>query len=239
MLAGAASAATVDCNSYLQVNGNTLDNLIAITTGSGNACQIGDLLITGVVYTPIANAPATGGITVTVQNNPPTNSPGAERGLLFGGSGGFGATTQFSITFNGVLCVAGNSTGCLSQTNGAAPPDFISSASTVLIEGQSEVTNPAGINDGVQTTWTVTPNAESAVGGTLIPGNNPGASGFALYTGTGGFTNFTLTDNGGGQLNSIEGDVEETLGPEPGTMFLMGGALLGLASVARKLRKKA
>jgi len=227
VLAGAASAATVDCSSL-----TTLSALIA-GTNSGSFCQIGDVLISGVSFSSTAfsnNATEENAIVVSTNNNPPNNSTGAERGLNFNGEGTFAPGSTFTIAFNGSLCYSG-SPNCITDANG----QFLANAATVLTEGQAEQSVPGG-PDADTTSNSITPSGQ----GTLLlpagPGNNnnpqvtfPGVASFAM----------SLANNGQGNLNTIEGDVEETVGPEPSTMLLMGGALLGLATASRKLRKKA
>jgi len=222
LLAGVASANTVDCSTL-----TTLSAMQAQFTGGG-FCQIGDVLITGLTTTNISGAQAST-IAVSVNNNPPNNSTFAERGLNFNGSGGWGTATTFTIGFTGILCYSG--TANCGSTNG-----FVANASTLLDEGQAAQTNPAG--SGVTTTNSITPTGQ----GQLSLNANGGLSGAGsttvqFFPGTTGFS-MSLSDNGQGNLNTIEGDVEEVVGPEPGTMLLMGGALLGLATVSRKLRKR-
>jgi hypothetical protein len=227
VLAGAASASTVDCSSL-----TTLSALIAGTNGAGAACQVGDVLITGVAFNSTAfanNATEEAAIVVSTNNNPPNNSTGAERGLNFNGEGTFANGSTFTITFNGTLCYTGTA-GCMTDANG----QFLASAQTLLTEGQAEQSVPGGSND--TTSNSITPSGGSTILLPAGPGNsnNPEAN----YAGTTAFA-FSLGNNGQGQLNTVEGDVEETVGPEPSTMLLMGGALLGLATASRKLRKKA
>jgi hypothetical protein len=222
LLAGVASANTVDCSTL-----STLSAMQAQFTGGG-FCQIGDVLITGLNTTNITGGQAST-IQVSVNNNPPTNSNSAERGLNFNGQGGWGSGTTFSITFTGTLCYTGHA-NC-GSTNG-----FVANAATLLDEGQAAQTNPAG--SGVTTTNSITPTGQSALSLNANGGlSGAGSTTVQFFPGTTGFS-LTLSDNGQGNLNTIEGDVEEVVGPEPGTMMLMGGALLGLATAGRKLRKK-
>jgi hypothetical protein len=225
LLAGVASASTTDCTTS-----TTLTQLIA-ATNTGNFCQIGDVLISGVAFSSTGfanNATEESAIVFTVNDNPPNNSSGAERGLNFNGEGTFTNGSTFTISFNGSLCYTG-SPNCITDANG----QFLASASTLLTEGQAEQSVPGGSND--TTSNSITPGGGSTLLLPAGPGNsnNPQVN----FAGNTSFA-MSLSNNGQGQLNTIEGDVEETVGPEPSTMLLMGAALLGLGTVSRKFRKK-
>jgi hypothetical protein len=224
LFVGAASATTVDCTTL-----TTLAAMQGQFTGGG-FCQIGDVLITGLNTTNISGGEAAL-IAVSENNNPPTNANMSERGLNFNGEGTWGTGVTFAINFSGVLCYAGTP-NCVSGVG----TTFLAGPSTLLDEGQAAQTNPA--SSTVTTTNSVTPTGQSQLGLNANPGpSGAGSTSVVFYQGTTGFS-MSLADNGQGNLNTIEGDVEEVVGPEPGTMLLMGGALLGLGMVSRKLRKK-
>jgi len=222
LLAGVAGATTVDCGTL------TTLNLLITGTSGGNFCQIGDVIISGTTFSQSAGtAVTTSGVVVSINDNPDTNTTGAERGLNFNGQGAFATGVVFTITFNGQLCLAGNP-NC--NTGGT---DFIASAPTLLTEGQVEQTVPVG--SAVTTTNSIKPGAQPSIPLPAGPGNN--ANPQTTFAGTTTFS-FSLGDNGQGALNTIEGDVQETVGPEPSTMLLMGGALIALGVTSRKMRRK-
>ena len=228
VLCGVACATTVDCATSI----TNLQMLINATNGNSggtqNACQIGDLLITGVSYTQGSSSIAASSITTGFVDLPAVNAPGAERGISF--TAGWGATDNITITFSGILCYGGGGNpACLTTS-----PDFVSSATTRINEGQVEQQVPAGVSGGT-TTNSITPTGGAALNLNAGPGNN--ANPQVFFTGATGFT-MSLHDAGTGPINEMEGDVEELVGPEPGTMALMGGALLGLAAVSKKIRRK-
>src|SRR5579872_4173119 len=124
LLTGVASGSTVDCSGGGLTN---LQLLINQTNGAGNACQIGDVLITGVTYNQGSSTVTAASVTTGFVSVPSANTTGAERGISL--TGGWASGDNISITFNGILCYSGNA-ACLNSGS-----DFLAGGSTLLNEG--------------------------------------------------------------------------------------------------------
>ena len=209
LLVGAASASTVTCASALGTSWATLE---AATTGdgttAGNYCTIGDMVIYGVTDSGTVGA---ANIQASVVNAPLSLEVGFNITPQLAGSWG--------VSWNEELCTAANSAtlGCSTLASSA---ETISS-----LQAQSQGT---GTSSGTYTA----PVGGSPVAFTTGPGNN---ANFTSATFGASSVNVSISTAGNLAIANVESF--DTVGPEPGTMFLMGGALIGLGAYIRKRRK--
>lgn len=229
-LSGIASANNVECNLVLTspatygVSGvaSTVSvlNSLASNATYNDGCWEGDIFFSAFNYAPTAGGAETATSVTPNFSAFPNNFAGLALGTgvgYWGGTeGGFTWTYEEQICTM-VLCGVAPYEGIIKADVQESP----NSATAVL---NYTITGVSGI------TYTGTTNPSALPNPILgFSGWEPGINAVLFsdsYNGSGGLF-----------MTGVTNDVYESQLPEPGTMLLMGGALVGLGAIARKRRK--
>ena len=209
------------------VNSVFLDSM----TGAGFACYIyggggfPDILFSNFTYTPSGGAPAASLVTVSTDSG--FSSGVAQTGFAFATAGGWVSGQGFTLTYTATVCTVGCPDLGAGGSNVYSFHAATGQANTFLNAQGLAMTNSFGtLNLSLSNTSELVK---------LFAGNPSGISTDTysiFYAGGGGGAGITL--------NSYQGDIytQDALIPEPVTMLLVGGGLLGVALLANKRRKK-
>lgn len=187
--------------------------------GIGNGCQAGDVQYSNIQL--LSGSIDTTDVTVTISTSGASNQIS-----IFNMNDSDGFTEGFQMSYNVTLDYTANSLPPLSLGGTWA---FVQASVGLQTNGNnSYATWTKLLSNGATGTETVTDN----------DGTVPAAPPILLDSST-----FLVTDtynptNGGGDILNLSNKFTQGQVPEPSTMLLLGGALVGLGVAGRKRRKK-
>ena len=198
---------------------------LSVYTGAGFTCEVGDKVYSGFSYSATGSDPTAAQVSVGIDNFANTTTGIWQIGFQLGSSiTGLAWTSDFSldytVTIDEAACVA----------------EFGAGHSCSAYEAQGQFQDGSANSSNTATMTDVLTGAGTLHLNDLTTGANTGQVFFPFITSS----NISITAAGLNTTNAIEGfglDLYEFGNaplPEPGTLGLVGGALLGLGLLRRK-----
>jgi hypothetical protein len=209
-----ASATIIPCGA-VPISWST----VAGWTGAGNGCQTGDIQLTN--FQLLSGSVDASNVTVTISTSGVNNV-----WTIFNMNDNNGFVNGFSLSYVVTIDFTANSIPPLSLGGSWA---IVQASAGLQVNGNNS-----------QASWTKTLSNGATGTSTVmdISGSVPAAPPISLDS-----VSFQVTDTyvptvGGQDILNLSNKFTQDQTPEPSTMLLLGGALIGLGVVGRKRRKK-
>jgi PEP-CTERM motif len=232
-LCGTASATYLECSVVLGGDTGKVAQLTALTgnnSANSGGCWEGDFIFSNFQYTPSVGTAGGTLQTAAIANFDITVNSGdplLDYGNLLIQANWSQHNGGFDWMFDMTLCT-------VASCGAGAPVNYVIQNAGAEVGGNSETGKP---------TYTITGVGDGTVSGTLGPHNAT----TLYFQSEPNLQQIDFHDNyspaappaASTALQNIQNEADDVLLPEPGTMLLMGGALIGLAAALRKRSKSA